>query len=341
MIRNVSEGTNCVYVNSMIFGRQSAFLIDTGASVNVIDMTLYQQLMGNRKSTLRPCDVDLLAADGQTQLRVHGQITLDMEMGGHVYTLPMIVAEIGTMDGILGMEFIWDWAFVIDPTNGLMKLEQHSRVIPLITNFQAKEQCFRVTVHKTTVIAPDKEQVVVGRIEKRDGYQSPGVGEIEPAVSFTENTGLLLSHAIVDSREADIVLTCANFTDESVKLKQGTTLGLLKPVQSVTAINTSSDVLYEDMEADDLPEHLQDMARRASLGLTDVQRKQMCGLVHRNQDVFVGPDGKLGLTKVVKHSITLNDNVPIKYRPYRAPLTQRKVIEDELDRMLDAGLIES
>ena len=325
----------------MILGRQSAFLIDTGASVNVIDMTLYRELMGNKTLALNACDVELLAADGKTHLQVHGQTVLDLEMGGHAYSLPMVVAEIGTMDGILGMEFIWDWAFVIDPSNGLLKSEQHSRVIPLITNFQAKEQCYRVTVHKTTVIAPDKEQVVVGRIERRNGFQPPRVGEVEPAASFTENTGLLLSHALVDSHETDIVLTCANFTDESVKLKQGTTLGLLKPVKNVAAITTSSDVLYGDMEVDDLPEHLQDMARRASLGLTEAQRKQMCGLVYKNKDVFVGPDGKLGLTKVVKHSITLNDNVPIKCRPYRAPLTQRKIIEEELDRMLDAGLIES
>lgn len=58
------------------------------------------------------------------------------------------------------------------------------------------------------------------------------------------------------------------------------------------------------------------------------------------QDIFVGPDRKLGRTNLAKHVNNTGDAKSIKLPPRRAHITQRKVIETEIQNMLDQNIIE-
>ena len=60
----------------------------------------------------------------------------------------------------------------------------------------------------------------------------------------------------------------------------------------------------------------------------------------RNVDAFVGPDGKLGRTKLVKHIIDTGDAIPIKQSYRRLAQKQQEIADEEIDKMLDQGIIE-
>ena len=55
----------------------------------------------------------------------------------------------------------------------------------------------------------------------------------------------------------------------------------------------------------------------------------------------MGPNGKLGSTTLTEHCIGTGDHPPIKLRPRRLPITQKDVVQKELDKMEAQGLIES
>ena len=66
----------------------------------------------------------------------------------------------------------------------------------------------------------------------------------------------------------------------------------------------------------------------------------MAKLLCEFENVFMSPDGGLGLTKLVKHRIDTGDNAPIKQPPRRLPIAKRDEVEKEVTKMLEQGIIE-
>lgn len=63
-------------------------------------------------------------------------------------------------------------------------------------------------------------------------------------------------------------------------------------------------------------------------------------MVHKYADAFATPDGQLGGTDLVKHSIDTGNARPIK-TPYRPPtFAKRAIIDENLDKMLENDIIE-
>ena len=61
-------------------------------------------------------------------------------------------------------------------------------------------------------------------------------------------------------------------------------------------------------------------------------------LLHEFRDLF---GNKLGRTQAFEHSIEAGDATLIRKAPYRIPLSQRQMVKDELDKMIEMGVIRS
>ena len=66
------------------------------------------------------------------------------------------------------------------------------------------------------------------------------------------------------------------------------------------------------------------------------QRFAMEELLHEFRDLF---GNKLGRTQAFEHSIEVGEATPIRQAPYRIPLSQRQMVKDELDKMIEMGVI--
>ena len=85
----------------------------------------------------------------------------------------------------------------------------------------------------------------------------------------------------------------------------------------------------------ELPEHLQCMLpEKGSLSNAEYERVKM--LIHEFEDIFVGPDGKVGYTHVVKHHINTE---PIKSHVFRKSLKEKEYVDEEITKMLEGGQI--
>ena len=62
-------------------------------------------------------------------------------------------------------------------------------------------------------------------------------------------------------------------------------------------------------------------------------------LVTENRDLFAQTDAELGHTDTVKMKLDTGEHPPIKMKPYRTPLNKRAVIDNDVDEMLEAGII--
>ncbi|CAC5391537.1 unnamed protein product [Mytilus coruscus] len=73
--------------------------------------------------------------------------------------------------------------------------------------------------------------------------------------------------------------------------------------------------------------------REGIYGIKNEEKIKFQNLILSFQDIFVGPD-------LVSHSIDTEKAKPVKIPPRRIPISQKQVVEKEIDRLLGADLIE-
>ena len=70
------------------------------------------------------------------------------------------------------------------------------------------------------------------------------------------------------------------------------------------------------------------------------QLTQLTALIAEYRDIFALKPEELGRTGLVQHRIDTGDHPPVRQRPYRVSDTQRGIIEENVDDMLNRGIIQ-
>lgn len=89
-----------------------------------------------------------------------------------------------------------------------------------------------------------------------------------------------------------------------------------------------------------LPSHLEDLATRSTVHLSETQTIATRQLLAKYADVFSSGDLDLGRTSLVKHAIYTRDSPPIKQPPRRVAPAKREEMLRAVQEMAAAGLIE-
>lgn len=115
--------------------------------------------------------------------------------------------------------------------------------------------------------------------------------------------------ALVNSNKGEIAFL--NRTNRTVKLNQNTYIADLEPLESVHHIAPQSPTLPKGSE---LPEHLCTLLDKITDETSLKENNQIINMLEF-QDIFLGPDGKLGHTELVEYSIDTGSENPIKILP--------------------------
>ncbi len=94
------------------------------------------------------------------------------------------------------------------------------------------------------------------------------------------------------------------------------------------------------MDPVDLPEYLQPLMEGVADDLTLQQREELAAAIHEYRDVFSSGPTDMGRTGLVKHTIDTGDQRPILLPPRRLPITKQEIEREEVQKMLDHGVIE-
>ncbi|KAK3739967.1 hypothetical protein QZH41_009486, partial [Actinostola sp. cb2023] len=71
--------------------------------------------------------------------------------------------------------------------------------------------------------------------------------------------------------------------------------------------------------------------------INEEQRKQVQKLLMKYEDIFTGEPGS---TNLVNHKIELTTTQPIRQRPYAIPYAKKQAVKEEVEKMLQMGIIE-
>ena len=282
-------------------------MVDTGSSTTLLSTSTVYQLFGNLKevqSTDTSCN--LTSVDG-TPLDIKGKLNLQFNLGDLMFQHEFLVADID-LTGILGLDFLEQYDIVIKISSGTLQIGDKS--IELERN--DSEKCARVKLSKRIVVPPESEMVVKAYVKG--------------------------SHLVSDS---EVLCSVTNVTKKPVIVKQHTLVGSLTPVDNIKHFQSIDDKKASmPTGPNQVPQHLQPLLDSASETLTNKQQESLSALLIEFQDIFMGPDGKLGRTDLVKHTIDTGNAKPIKIPPGRVPQKQKQTIEKEINSMLENDMIE-
>lgn len=360
----------CWFITLCIENFPVTMLLDTGAGRTMLNKNMFHVLQNTMPEiSLRPSRIKLVNASGEP-MSIAGSIGVKLSIANMVDNQHILISDLGGVQGVLGMDYL-QRAGPVDLSKGLL----YVRNKPVFLHRESQASGYAITATQFHSFSPGECLLVNGQLTESKvplyyytlapatntlGQRSLTVSfpaekkfftvkEINTGKYIVRNTskqgvnlyaGEVLAHAerhlywdsdSEDSedlhpsdnerREAIFMVTNRVDTDES-----DTEIGAWEVPSPISDCVLPSG----------LPEHLDNL-----LGdnLTTVQKSQLAYVLDACIDVFVGPDGKLGRTSQVKHTIDTGDSVPIRQAPRRLPLAKTEIMKEEVNRMLDAGVI--
>ena len=171
-------------------------------------------------------------------------------------------------------------------------------------------------------------------------------GEITPTqhvivdlIKTTKNHGFLVPRALVDQNKSKVQISTMNYLNRNITITKDNVVGTIQIVEEVVPVD-SNEFDTNKMEETKLPEHLQCILDKVSPKVDTEQKLKIKHLLIEYQDIFMGPDGKLGHIYLLQHVIDTGNAKPVKQPPRRVPIAQREIIEKELGKMLTQNIIQ-
>lgn len=106
-----SISRSCWFVKTKICNKDIYFLVDTGSSWSLISNEIFDSLLGNRD--LEDLQTTLTTADGDL-LSVKGKTDVDLCINEMEFSTTVVVAQLGDLSGILGLDFLSKYEAIMD-----------------------------------------------------------------------------------------------------------------------------------------------------------------------------------------------------------------------------------
>ena len=335
-----SSSDSTWYLSTHIDGVSVQFLVDSVANPNLLSVEVFQELSDEVRAQLEPVQTKLLAANDR-QIETFGQVTLQFESQGQAFCEKFVVADLGPLQGILGMRFLRNVNAFMGFREGVLCCSESRLQL---------ESCESSPVFHVKLVSPvtiAAEHGVVVKAVVDSGLFNFPIGSwlvvLECHGGLTEKDGVAVPRSVVSVLFEDgnhvVELAVSNFSQQEQVLEAGDVVARLEPIESSQLVQQCSQVAVGEPEME-LPQHLAELSKAAPTHLSAEQQQQVDKLLIRFASTFSGPDGQLGYTDLVTHSIDTQGATPIRCR-YRPPgHAMWKVVDENLDKMLEMGVIE-
>ena len=340
------------YLPVSIRGRTAEFLVDTGASHSMIGRDFYRSLA---VTSDEPLGSDRVCSADGSEMQTYGRQVLPFMTMGTSFVISATVAEL-TDQGILGLDFCSLYGAILDGLTGelVLRFPQELRLQCVLRRISGVS-----SVAQTVKMAP--RHVCNVLVHTRD-VESGKMGVVEPYNHSLGELGLTSTCTLVQNSRWTVVPVC-NLSYDTVYLEKGTVFGEVTYADVVgradsqeveraarraarngvlecaatTVINQGLDAPSEDSQWG-LPIHLLPLVTDSHLE-TEEERTLLAQTLCENADVFSAPGKPLGRTDRVTHRIDTGSSEPIRLPYRRLPLTKKQALEEEVDKMLEEGII--
>ena len=334
-ISNYEEIATSLTWSMDIYANSYNSLIDTGATVSIIQPGVYESIPTKFRPPLNQYTTCLKVANGQN-IKTYGKVEIPITLiNGKKLIHSFVVAETD-VPVIIGLDFLLDKVQSMNFEKGTLKINGINYKYNINTDIV---QTSNVYIAQDTVIPAGMEVLIHGKIK---GARPSDSVLVDSDKSFTDRTGLLVAQVIVTPKRDRVPLRVMNVGTEEIHLKRGLKVGLghlvIDAEEPIVQDNINSDK-ESKISDDSVPEHLDNILKDLATKLSPEQLKEAKAFLLKYQNCFPKSKKDLGYTDVVTHSINTGDNPPIKQAPRRIPLTKKDAAYAEIHKMIETDVI--
>lgn len=335
-----------LFLEAALYGKQVDILLDTGATISVLSSRVYLELPERKRPDLgRDCG-QLRLADGKIIMPM-GIAVFPLEVSGRMVGCRMLVADI-EVPAVIGYDFMRQNSCIMDVGKGTVTLNGVQAKCYLES--QKLKSVFRLSLLENVMIPACSEMIIPTKIvgDIPVGHQAI----VDEGSTKLAKVGVLVGKSLFDPSSEVIPVRVANVTNLPQRIYKRTVTAECMMVRSChvkddaqsQSIGMNQESLRQMDEAhtvpdDSVPEYLQVTVETSSQHLDNDKVKQLKELLNVNKHVFAKDKDDLGKTNLVYHKIDTGNAKPVKQAPRRLPLTRKEVAEQEVKRMLKAGVI--
>lgn len=167
-----------------------------------------------------------------------------------------------------------------------------------------------------------------------------------PSDVFSRRHHASLPFAVLALHQDASGILISNATSCPVTLRRNETLGHVQSVDDDVIVpidsyeptpNTELNALTPPLASDDVSSDV--FSPAIDSNLAPDQRAQLISLLNEFRSSFDVPQASLGRTNTVVHRIDTGTNTPLCQRPYRVSPAERRIITEQVNDMLQRGVI--
>ena len=301
-------------------------LVDTGASVNLLSTTWWGRNGDQRE--LSPTKEVIYSVNGRP-MQLWGETTIQLTIGARVEAARMVVADIGN-EAILGSEFLRQHRLMVDMAN--------ERVI-----WGDRTGLCRVASARAAVVAAGQEAMIEGKVI--GAWTDGKVGLVEGVAPVPNQKTVVVGRGLVTPHEKRTYVRVLNPGQEPVVVYRDMTLGTIQEAERVVTHPAGGEgtrhcrMVGPDNGEED-PGQLEQLLQGLVEGTEREQREELKQLLLQRIEAFQRDKEDKGHTDLAEHRIDTAEALPIKQPPRRLAPHRREAVEEEVEKMLAAEVIE-
>ncbi len=345
-VYSLTSGKGALRIRAGIVGVETVSLYDTGANCCLMNRDyFFETIQPKTKTEVRTFHGERPKSASNLFIPISEEVRLDVKIGETVRVLNFLLAPELTekvLIGRNGIDLFGNWLYC--PKSGCFMLSG-ARV--KLVNRSGDDEVADVFFTETVTVQPQTSRRVDLRLENscKHVFKDCALLFIEPddeRLKFLK----VSSMGSVVKRDECLRAEIMNLSDEPVTLEAGQIFGSVEPVEEIDSLGkineTVTDPTVNVNEQISLEERIEFVKQNMNLdeNLSNEQREVLRNLLIENADIFSTGDGDIGRSTCTEHVIDTGDAKPIYQRPYRAEHQKRAVIEREVNKMLEQGLIE-
>jgi transposase InsO family protein len=332
---------NGLYTTGTISGIIVDFLVDSGSTASLISKKTFDKINEVQHVSLYQRNSKVQGVNGSS-IKTYGYADVLISFGPTQTQHEVIICDI-TPDGVLGQDFVLKHIKTWDFDSLSMRTRQEKEIR---CHFGGNENMScRVTVQEEVEI-PSNSYMFVPVELHNDTVSGIGfLGELDTCIEETGHVRII--PGVVDTSNIHGI-SIINDSEDKCTLFKGTSVGICTMACEQTEKLNITRASYSCNEHEEnptsyamkVPVHLTDLYDRSSTHLNDDEKTSLAALLTKYQDVFSKAPEDLGQTDRVKHSIDTGTAKPIRQAPRRLPIGKRDTEKQEIDKMLERGVIE-
>lgn len=323
-------------ITGRVAGKTTSLLIDSGASLTLINEKLFQQLPYHfqRKARSPPHSLYLQLADGSRlcpKYVLHLPISIrDNTRWQRVYVVPQLWRKC-----IIGNDLMQRHNLQIDGGKQTAHFAQKNKPKEKDSKIETpmKNKDEYILIADDQIKVPPMHVFYIS-VKPKEPFLSTNKSNDEYELASIQDSPRI-ANGIITPR-TNLTIQAANLTKQTIMVHIGQPLAKISRLNQLQ-LNTINQEKNRELPHNTATETeiIQTILQDADL--TRSQKEQLAGILEKYSSIFKHEKGK---TSIVKHRINLTpESQPINLPPYRYAPARRRVIEDNIQEMLQQEII--